>query len=401
MLPEPMTCSVIRNAVLPAGTIADVIIEHGVIAGIGKGLSAPDRSEEIDAEGRLLFPGFVDAHSHMDKSLIGREWYHNAGGWTLQDMVDRERHFRLDHQIDFREQTLRVGRRMIASGTTAARTFTDIDTDIRLNAFHKLLEAREMLAPGLTLQIVAFPQSGMLVRPGTVELMEEALRTGADIVGGLDPSSMDRDPKGHLDTIFGLAERFDRDIDIHLHEPGDLGAFSIELIAERTKTLGMQGRVVISHAFSLGGVVDPYLGQLIDLLLENDIAIMSHGPSGGRPAPPVKRLYEAGVRLLAGNDGIRDTWGPLNMPDMLLRAFLIAYRNNFRRDDEIAIALEMCMEGGAQAIGLDRYGLEPGCAADLVLVEGQNRLEAMIERPSRWLVMKQGVVVARNGECLI
>ncbi len=121
----------------------------------------------------------------------------------------------------------------------------------------------------------------------------------------------------------------------------------------------------------------------------------------GRPAPPVKRLYEAGVRLLAGNDGIRDTWGPLNMPDMLLRAFLIAYRNNFRRDDEIAIALEMCMEGGAQAIGLDRYGLEPGCAADLVLVEGQNRLEAMIERPSRWLVMKQGVVVARNGECLI
>ena len=136
-----------------------------------------------------------------------------------------------------------------------------------------------------------------------------------------------------------MAERFDKDIDIHLHEPGVLGAFSIELIAERTKALGFGGRVVISHAFSLGGIDEAYLGRLIDLLLDNDIAIMSHGPSGGRLAPPLKQLHDAGVRLCAGNDGIRDTWGPLNMPDMLLRAFLVTYRNNFRRDEDIEIAL--------------------------------------------------------------
>ena len=185
---------------------------------------------------------------------------------------------------------------------------------------------------------------------------------------------MDRDPAKHLDVIFGLAEKYDRDVDIHLHEPGDLGAFSIELIAERTKTLGWQGRVVISHAIALGGVDDAYLDRLIELLLENDITIMSHGPSGLRPAPSVKRLREAGVRMCTGNDGIRDAWGPLNMPDMLLRAFIIAYRNNLRRDDEIEMVLDIATYGGARVLGDQHYGLEPGCWADFVLVDGEGTI---------------------------
>ena len=149
------------------------------------------------------------------------------------------------------------------------------------------------------------------------------------------------------------------DVDIHLHEPGELGAFAVELIAERTKVLGWRGRVVISHALCLGGVEDAYLGRLIDLLLENDIAIMSHGPSGPRPFPPVKRLREAGVCMCAGNDGVRDSWGPLNMPDMLLRAFLLAYRNGLRRDDEIELVLDIVTYGGAQVMGDGGTGSRP------------------------------------------
>lgn len=392
----------ICNAVMPSGEPTDIAIANGVITQIGHlRRVVTEDSQTIDAEGRLVLPGLIDAHAHMDKSLLGRTWYRNEVGPAIQNMIDNERRYRVEQHIDFTRQICAIGRRMIAAGTTATRTFVDIDTDIKLKAFEGALAARDQLALGLSMQIVAFPQSGMLIRPGTVALMEDALRNGADVVGGLDPSAIDRDPKGHLDTIFGLAERFDCDIDIHLHEPGDLGAFSIELIAERTRALDMKGRVVISHAFSLGGVADPYLGNLIDLLVEQDIAIMSHGPSGGRPAPPVKRLHDAGVRLCAGNDGIRDTWGPLNMPDMLLRAFLVAYRNNFRRDDDIAIALKMCTYGGAHVIGLPDYGLQKGSRADLVLIEGQNALEAMIERPPRWLVMKAGRIVARDGECLV
>ncbi len=380
----------------------DVAINDDRITAIGPNLHLErDDPQTIDAGGRLIFPGFVDAHAHLDKSLLGMGWYRNEVGTGLNDMIDNERRMRVEQNIDIHQQSLRQARRSIAAGTTHIRTFVDIDTDVGLRCFEGVLQTREDLRDALDIQIVAFPQSGMLIRPGTVELMEEAMRNGAEVVGGLDPSSIDRDPKGHLDTIFAMAERHDADIDIHLHEPGDLGAFSIELIAERTKALGWQGRVVISHALCLGGVNESYLERLIELLLENDIAIMSHGPGGLRPVPAVKRLYDAGVRMCTGNDGIRDAWGPLNMPDMLLRSFIIAYRNNLRRDDDIEMVLDIATRSSAEVIGMENYGLEPGCSADFVLVDGETHVEAVIERPLRWLVVKRGQIVARGGECLV
>jgi cytosine/adenosine deaminase-related metal-dependent hydrolase len=113
------------------------------------------------------------------------------------------------------------------------------------------------------------------------------------------------------------------------------------------------------------------------------------------------RLRQAGVRMCTGNDGIRDAWGPLNMPDMLLRTFLIAYRNNLRRDDEIEAVLDIATYGGARVIGDERYGLTVGSQADFVLVDGETHVEAVIERPARWLVVKRGEIVAREGECLV
>jgi cytosine/adenosine deaminase-related metal-dependent hydrolase len=391
----------LRNLKAPDGVFIDLLVEDGAIVAVGLVGTLTSDGEEIDCGGRVVFPGFVDAHAHMDKTLLGLGWYRNEVGPSLQELFDNERNLRLARNIDFHEQSSRVGRRMIAAGTTHTRTFVDIDTGIGLAAFEGLLRTKEDLAGGLSIQIVAFPQSGMLARPGTVELLDEALNQGAEVVGGLDPSAVDRDPKGHLDTIFRLAEKYDRDIDIHLHEPGELGAFDLEEIAERTKRLGFQGRVVISHAFCLGSVDEATLGQLIDLLVENDIAIMSHAPSGPRVSPSVKRLREAGVRMCTGNDGIRDSWGPLNMPDMLLRAFLLVYRNNFRQDDDIQLALDIATFGGAQVIGVENYGLGAGNAADLVVVDGENQLEALFERPERFLVMKAGNVVAREGECLV
>jgi cytosine/creatinine deaminase len=375
----------------------DLFIRDGRFAEIAPNLSI-DQSDLtiIDGAGRLLFPGFVDAHAHMDKSLIGLGWNRNEVGPSLQEKIDNERNMRVERNIDFHTQTTRVARRYISYGTTHIRSFVDIDTDIRLAAFEGLMKTREDLNDQLTIQIVAFPQSGMLVRPGTVQLMEDALQNGANLVGGLDPSTIDRDPAKHLNEIFRMAEKYDVDIDIHLHEPGDLGAFSIELIAERTRALGLRGRVTISHAFCLGGISESYLQYLIDLLLENDIAIMSHGPSGTGTIPPVERLYQSGVRLCTGNDGIRDAWGPLNMPDMLLRSFLVAYRNNFRRDEQIEMVLDIATNGSAQVMGIADFGLEAGKSADFVLVDGETHVEAVIERPQRWLVVKRGTILIDN-----
>jgi len=397
-----MTRDMLVRNVRPRNSDAiDVLVRAGKISLTGTGLAAPDGVEAIDGGGRLLFPGLIDAHTHMDKTLLGLGWYRNEVGPTLMDKIENERALRRERGIDSHQQSSRHARRAIADGTTHIRTFVDIDTEINLKGFEGTMHMREDFKDALDVQIVAFPQSGMLVRPGTVELLEEALRQGADVIGGLDPSSVDRDPAKHLDVIFDLAERYNRDIDIHLHEPGDLGAFSIELIAERTKALGWQGRVVISHAIALGPVDDAYLDRLIALLLENDITIMSHGPSGLRPVPSVMRLRNAGVRMCTGNDGIRDAWGPLNMPDMLLRSFILAYRNNLRRDDEIEEVLDIATYGGARVLGDTEYGLEPGCWADFVLVDGETHVEAVIERPKRHLVVKHGRVVARDGECLV
>ena len=391
----------LRNLRAPDGGFIDVLVEDGKIVAVGLVGTLDSTGDEINCRGRLVFPGFVDAHAHIDKTLLGLGWYHNDVGPSIEEMISNERRLRADRGIDSHKQSSTVARRMIAAGTTQVRTFVDIDTEIGLSGLEGVLRTREEQAGAIDIQICAFPQSGLLIRPGTVELIEEGLRMGAEVVGGLDPSAIDRDPKGQLDAIFGLAEKYDRDIDIHLHEPGELGAFDMEEIAERTKRLGFQGRVVISHAFCLGTVDEAYFGKLVDLIVENDIAIMSHGPSGPRVPPPVKKLREAGVRMCTGNDGIRDAWGPLNMPDMLLRTFLVVYRNNFRRDDDIQLALDIATYGGAQVIGVENYGLAVGDAADLVIVDGENHLEPIFERPARWLVIKGGKVVARDGECLV
>jgi cytosine/adenosine deaminase-related metal-dependent hydrolase len=391
----------VTNVRPPHGEAIDLRVVDGVIAEMGPALeaSSPD-ARAMDGGGRLLFPGFVDAHTHMDKTLLGLPWYRNEVGPSLLDKIENERALRRELQLDPHAQSMKHARLAIATGTTHIRTHVDIDTDWGLQGFEGVAQTREDVKDALDIQIVAFPQSGMLIRPGTVDLMDEALRNGADVVGGLDPSAIDRDPARHLDVIFDLAGKHDADIDIHLHEPGELGAFSLELIAERTRALGYQGRVVVSHALCLGGVDEAYLSRLIELLLENEITIMSHGPSGLRPVPSVKRLYEAGVRLCTGNDGVRDAWGPLNMPDMLLRAFIVAYRNNLRRDDELEMVLDIATNGGARVLGDANYGLQPGCAADFVLVEGETHVQAIIDRPPRSLVVKRGRIVARDGECV-
>ena len=277
---------------------------------------------ELDGAGRIALPGLVEAHTHLDKTLLGLPWYHNAVGPRLMDKIDNERAVRRALPIDASSQSARQARLAASHGATHIRTHVDVDTEIGVRGIEGLLATRADLADIIGIDIVAFPQSGLLIRPGTLALMEEAIRLGAETVGGLDPCAIERDPKGHLDAVFGLAERFGRGVDIHLHETGEMGAFSMELIIERTRALGMAGRVMISHAFCLGqpdpAIVDP----LIAALAEAGVAIMTTGTSS-RPVPPLKRLAAAGVVVCSGCDGVRDTWSPYGNADMLERATIL------------------------------------------------------------------------------
>jgi cytosine/creatinine deaminase len=392
-----MTGSLLIQNVRPYGAAnTDVLIRDGRITGIGDDLSA-DGIPVLDGAGQLALPGLVEAHTHLDKSLLGKPWYRNEVGPRLIDKIDNERVVRKTLPIEPQQQSERQALLALSHGSTFIRSHVDVDTECGVAGIEGVLATREKLADLVTIDLVAFPQSGMLVRPGTVELMEQALRLGAETVGGLDPCAIDRDPKGHLDTIFGMAERFGRGVDIHLHEPGEMGVFSMELIIERTKALGMAGRVIVSHAFCLG-MPDPALvDPLVAAIAEAGIAIMTTA-SASRPVPAVKQLIRAGVVICAGSDGIRDTWGPYGNGDMLERAMFVGLRNNLRRDDDLRMALDIVTTEAAKALGLPDYGLAPGCGGDVVLVPAETVAEAVAQHPGLRTVVKRGRIVAKGGQ---
>ena len=389
----------LTNLRLASGGSTRVLIRNGKIAAIAAQAMAPG-VETIDAGNALLLPGLVEAHTHLDKTLLGMPWYRNDVGPRLIDKIDNERAQRQSLGIEPARQSARQLVQSVAKGSTHIRSHVDVDTEVGLAGIEGVLATRERYRDICDLQIVAFPQSGLLVRPGTMELMVEAMRLGADVVGGLDPCAIDRDPRAHVDAVFDLAQKTGKPVDIHLHEPGELGGFSMELIIERTRALGMAGKVVISHAFCLGMPDAAYVAQLVEQLSETGIAIMTHG-APYRPVPSVRQLDEAGVTLCCGSDGIRDTWGPYGNADMLERAMIVGLRNNLRRDDEIDLAVDMITHGGAKAMALEGYGLKPGDWADLVLVDAETPADAVVSRPPRKLVLKRGRVVARDGKALV
>ena len=377
------------------GAATNMLIRAGKIAEIGAGLVAQGVATE-DGGGALLIPGLVEAHTHLDKSLWGMGWRVHQAGPRLIDKIETERRLKKEWNIDPARQ---AGRQILQSsrmGSTHIRSHVDVDDAVGLAGMQGVLAARATHADIIDVEIVAFPQSGLMCRPGVAELLVEAMRMGGDVVGGLDPCGIDRDPKGQLDMIFGLAERTGKELDIHLHEAGTMGAFSTDLIIERTRALGMKGKVTISHAFCLGDPDAALIGPLLDAIAELDIAIMTTAPAG-RPAPPVAKLRAMGVRVCSGSDGIRDTWGPYGSADMLERAMFLGMRNNFRHDAEVEMALDVCTFGGASVLGLTDYGVAVGCQADLVLVDAETLTHAVVSHPPRRLVVKRGKIVSRSA----
>ncbi len=394
-----MTHSVLLKNVRPmSGPVTDMLIVDGRFAEAD--VAVPDDIETIDGDNAILIPGLVEAHTHLDKSLLGLPWYRNEVGPLLLDKITNERNSKIALGIDPQVQSERQAILSMAKGSTHIRSHVDVDTVHGLKGIEGVMATQQKMRSWIDIELVAFPQSGMMTRKGTVELMDEAMQLGCEVVGGLDPCAIDRDPKGHLDTIFSLAERYGKPLDIHLHERGEMGCFSMEMIIERTVALGMQNQVVVSHAFCLGQPDRQQVAQLTEQLAKAGIRIMTTGPAAVT-APVIRELREAGVVVCSGSDGIRDTWGPFGNACMLERAMFLAQRNNFRRDDEVEVALDVCTHGGATSMDIDNYGITPGCDADCVLVEGESLAEVIASRPVRKRVMKRGRTVAENGQCLL
>jgi len=379
----------IHNARLPDGSRHDIEIKDGRIAA----LRPPTDSEP----GVLLLPPLVDGHIHLDKTLLGLQWVPNqAAGNTVADRIEAERKVRLARTVPETETGANLVQQVVASGTLHMRSHVDIDNQLGLRNLEAVLAIRERFRDLVGIQIVAFPQSGVVRSPGTAELLAEAIAQGADLVGGLDPVGIDGDLDGHLDAIFGIAEKRGVGVDIHLHDGGEGGIRQMLAIAERTRAAGLTGKVAISHAFALGSVPTETAARTADTLAQAGIAIMSHGP-GAATMPPLPLLRTHGVEVFGGSDNIRDAWSPFGNGDMLERAMLIGYRANFRHDHELQLAYDMVTEAAARVLGLTDYGIRLGGPADFVAVEAGSVAEAVAARPRRKWVMKAGRIVARDG----
>jgi cytosine deaminase len=196
----------------------------------------------------------------------------------------------------------------------------------------------------------------------------------------------------HLDVVFGLAARYGRGIDIHLHDAGEPGLQELVAIAERTRAAGLSGRVAVSHAFCLGSVPLETAARAAESLAACGVAIVTSAP-GSAPMPPVRLLRSAGVTLCAGSDNVRDAWSPLGNASMLERCMLVAYRSGFRTDEDLTACLDLATSSAVSALGLSDHGLRPGAYADLLVLNASSVPQAIAERPSPEIVMRRGRVV--------
>ncbi|WP_349959806.1 amidohydrolase family protein [Rhizobium sp. ZPR3] len=389
------------RAKLADGSIKDIGVTSGRIVSIEETKAPATAAEVIDLEGVLVVPGFVEGHIHLDTSFYGDAWIPHkpcTSGFNVHERVA----FQAQNMAQAAPMDERARNQLelcIANGSTHMRSHVMVDGSVGLRSLETILAVREEYRGLIDIQLVAFPQSGILKSPGTPELLNEAIAMGANLVGGLDPASFDRDIEKHLDVVFGVAEKHGVDVDIHLHEGGTLGLFTIEQICARTRDLSMGGHVTISHAYGLGDLSIEAVTRAAALIAESGVSIMTNAP-GAHPFPPVALLRAAGVNVFSGSDNIRDSWWPYGDGDMLSRAMMIGYRSGFYTDEELKVAFDVVTESGAKALRLEGYGLQIGTKADFVTLKAEHVPEAVVAVPKGRAVYKAGKLVAADGVVL-
>ncbi len=389
----------IRNVTTTAGR-RDLVIEDGVITSDGAavenrrqpsaGVSAVEGITVIDGSGFVALPRLVEAHVHLDKTLLGQRWYPHVPAGSIQERIRAERDL-LDG--DTVEPTAVRAERLllllISNGATRVRSHIDISEQTGQRGVEALLELRDRYRNRVDLTFVAFPQQGILASPGTAEQMSIALAAGVETVGGLDPQTFDGDRRAHLSTVFGLAERHGSSIDIHLHEPGAVGVETLRLIAEFTRAHSMQGMVCVSHGFALAQVPHDALEHVADDLAAAGIALITSAPGEGL-MPPIDVLLSHGVNVVAASDNIRDSWSPHGSADPLQRAALAAYQLGWSSDAELATALLLVTENAEKALGGTPRTIAPGQPGDVTLLPAARVAEALVSQPAGRLIVRSG-----------
>ncbi|RWZ77536.1 cytosine deaminase [Streptomyces albidoflavus] len=392
---RPARATVFQN-VRPYGAKrpADLVAVDGLLTSG----PAPHGAEVVDCGGRIALPTLVDAHIHPDKTAWGEPWVSRNPAGSIAEYTEED--VKLYHALrtPLKERAERLMGHAVTRGTRAMRAHADVAPAFDLAGVEGVGSARRSLRHALDVEIVAFPQHGVIRTPGTRELLEEAARTRAvDRIGGIDPIGFDEALDEQIDVVFGIADRHGVGVDIHLHERAATGLKSLRAIIARTRSLSLQGKVTVSHVFCVPGLPERELDQLASELADAGISLTTVAPSSDLVLP-VDRLREHGVEVGLGSDGVRDSWSPFGNADMLHRAHLLAWVRDARLDEDLEAAFRAGADGGARLLGLPEADLGPGSPADFLLVRGECLPQILVDLPQRDLVVRAGRVVARDGE---
>ena len=403
----------IRNATLPDGRSGiDVLVRDGRIAAIDHGIAAPENTREVDARGQLLAPSFVDAHFHLDSTLSYGLPRVNASGTLLEGIAlwgELKPQLTQDALV---ARALQYCDWAVAKGLLAIRTHVDVCDD-RLLAVEALLQVKRQVAPYLDLQLVAFPQDGLLRSPNALANLKRALDLGVDVVGGIPHFERTMgDGAESIRILCELAAERGLRVDMHCDESDDPMSRHIETLAFHTQRLGLHGRVTGSHLTSMHSMDNYYVSKLIALMAEAQVHVVANPLinitlQGRHDSYPKRRgmtrvpeLMAAGLNVAFGHDCVMDPWYPLGSADMLEVAHMGLHVAQMTSPTQMAACFDAVTVNGAKALGLDRHGLAVGCDADLVLLQARSVVEAIRLRPNRLLVLRQGKMVACSAAAM-
>jgi cytosine/adenosine deaminase-related metal-dependent hydrolase len=367
-------------------------VENGRIGRIlDSNESIPNNVKVLNAEGLLLIPSFVEKHVHLDKTYMGEKWKACIPASGVVERCEIEKNILASIPTSTKKRAEELLDVLLSAGSTHVRTHVDIYPEVKLQNLYGVQQALEKYSNKVSSEIVAFAQHGLL-RTGTAELIREGVRNGAGIVGSVDPATVDNNIEESLVTLMDIAVEGNADIDLHLHDPGHLGTFTMKRLAFLTKQADWEGRVTVSHAFGLGDVSREEAREMAYILKDAGISIVTSLPIGR--GVPVDLLTECGVEVAVGNDNIFDSWWPTGNGDILERAGRLLER--YRWTDELSLSRALkYITGGLTPLDCDGNQIWPkqGDNANMILVDASCSAEAIARRSKRKAVFYKGNVI--------
>ena len=397
---------ILRNASLPDGrTGVDILCDGGRIAAVGPRLGA-QAAKTIDARGLLVSPPFVDAHFHIDSTLTYGMPRVNASGTLLEGIALWGELKPTLTQQAIADRALAYCDLAVSKGLLAIRSHVDT-SDARLLAVEALLDVQKRVKPYLDLQLVAFPQDGVLRAPGALHNLKRALSMGVDVVGGIPHFERTMaDGAESVRVLCEIAADLGKRVDMHCDESDDPLSRHVETLAYHAQRLDLHGRVAGSHLTSMHSMDNYYVSKLIPLMKEAGLAAIANPLinitlQGRHDTYPKRRgmtrvpeLMAGGVPVAFGHDCVMDPWYPLGSADMLEVASMGLHVAQMTSQDGMRACFDAVTTTPASILGLEGYGLAPGCRADLVLLEARDPVEAIRLRATRLAVVRAGRVVA-------